>query len=92
MTPEMRRTLTVIQEYYAQHGVAPTFQEILDAEGGKSKSAVHRRVHALIERGHLVRLPGRDRAFAPVPDRVDLAGVPTEQLLGELEKRRKPNG
>lgn len=92
MTPEMRRTLTVIQEYYAVHGVSPTFQEMMEALGLKSKAPIHRRVHALVARGHLVKLPGRDRAYAPVETSVNLSAIPTEKLLGELEKRRSDNG
>lgn len=92
MTPEMRRTLTVIQEYYALHGFAPSIREIMASEGGKSTGAVSRRIHMLIDRGHLVRLPGRDRAIAPASATLDLSAVPTDKLLGELEKRRALHG
>ncbi|SCW55910.1 LexA DNA binding domain-containing protein [Sphingobium faniae] len=92
MTPEMHRTLTFIQEYYAQHGIAPTMREIMVALGGKSTGPVHNRIHRLIDRGHLVRLPGRDRAIAPASAAIDLSAVPTEKLLGELEKRRALHG
>jgi len=92
MTPEMRRTLTVIQEYHAAHGVSPTFQELMEALELKSKAPVHRRVQALVERGHLVKLPGRDRAYAPVSAAPDLSSVPVDALRAELAKREGKDG
>lgn len=92
MTPEMRRTLTVIQEYHAAHGVAPTFREIMKALDLKSKAPIHRRVHALIDRGYLVKLPGRDRAYVPATTVPDLTSVPADALRAELAKRERRHG
>ena len=33
MTPEMRRTLTLVQDYYAQHGVSPSLRKLAEMEG-----------------------------------------------------------
>ncbi|MFY9350079.1 MAG: hypothetical protein WBL20_14415 [Sphingobium sp.] len=87
MTPEMRRTLTHIQAYHGQHGVAPTIRELTALEGLSSTGGVHRRVQALIERGYLVKLPGRDRSFAPASVMPDLSAVTDDQLRAELAKR-----
>lgn len=90
MTPEMRRTLTHFQEYFAEHGIAPSFRELAAMDGARSTNSIHRRVHALLDRGHLVRVMGRNRAFALAE--ANLASVPTDQLLGELERRGVDHG
>jgi SOS-response transcriptional repressor LexA len=90
MTPEMLRTLTFVQAYHARHGVAPTVREIAAHEGGKSLGPVSRRIKALVERGHLVRLYGSARNIAPA--QYDLTNIPLEKLLGELERRRALHG
>lgn len=92
MTPEMRRTLTNIQEYYAEHGTAPSFRKLADMEGLASASAVHRRVHELIDRGYLVQLRGRNNGFAPASAMPNLAGFSDQQLRAELARREKANG
>lgn len=43
--------------------VAPSFEEMKDALGLKSKSGIHRLITALVERGYLERLPNRARAL-----------------------------
>lgn len=43
--------------------VAPSFEEMKDALGLKSKSGIHRLITALVERGYLQRLPNRARAL-----------------------------
>jgi SOS-response transcriptional repressor LexA len=90
MTPEMRRTLTIYQEHYAAHGVAPTFREVAKIEGLASTQSVHRRVHALVEAGLLVKGHGHSRSFLPAG--VDLTNVSTDQLRSELEKREARHG
>ncbi|MCD8562603.1 MAG: transcriptional repressor LexA [Alphaproteobacteria bacterium] len=43
--------------------VAPSFEEMKEALGLKSKSGIHRLITALVERGYLERLPHRARAL-----------------------------
>jgi repressor LexA len=43
--------------------VAPSFEEMKEALGLKSKSGIHRLITALVERGYLERLPNRARAL-----------------------------
>lgn len=92
MTPEMRRTLTHVQEYYAQHGVSPSFRKLADLEGLSSIGGVHRRVHALMKRGYLVQLEGRGGNFAPASAMPSLSGFSDAQLRAELAKREKSRG
>lgn len=53
MTRGQLRCLNVIRSYVAQHGYSPSYEDICAGMGLKSKSGVHRFVHALIESGHL---------------------------------------
>lgn len=43
--------------------VAPSFEEMKEALGLKSKSGIHRLITSLVERGYLQRLPNRARAL-----------------------------
>ncbi len=63
LTRVQRDVLDFIIAYSSQHGIPPTFQDIADNVGPKSKSCIHRIVTALEERGHIERLPGRARAI-----------------------------
>lgn len=85
MTPEMRETLTHIQDYFDQHGVSPSYRQLMQMAGVNSTTSIHRRVHGLLDRGHLVRSHGRYRCYVPAD--INLSNVPTEKLVGELERR-----
>lgn len=89
MTPAMKATLAAIRAYYAEHGVAPTYSELTRLRGVKSKQSLHTQVTALIERGHLVRIEGRDRNMAPVDL---LARYSTDELRAEIARREAGNG
>jgi SOS-response transcriptional repressor LexA len=90
MTPEMRRTLTNFQTYYAAHGVGPSMRELATIEGLASPAGVLRRVHALAAAGYLVRVHGHSRAYAPAG--TDLSMVSIDELRAELEKREARHG
>lgn len=53
-------------------GVPPSFDEMKDALGLRSKSGVHRIITALVERGKIVRLPNRARSIALADDNLFL--------------------
>lgn len=53
-------------------GVPPSFQEMSDHLGLRSKSSVHRLVTALEERGKIVRLPNRARSITLADDNLFL--------------------
>lgn len=65
LTRKQSELLAFIRERN-QTGVSPSFQEMNEAMGLRSKSGVHRLIIALEERGHIRRLPGRARALEVV--------------------------
>lgn len=69
MTRKMKLCLDFIAGYIDRHGIAPSFVEIQQGLGLKSKSGVHRLVVALEQRGYLIRDEKRARAIA-IPETV----------------------
>lgn len=63
LTKKQRDLLLFINQRMSQGDIAPSFEEMKDALGLKSKSGVHRLISALVERGYLERLPHRARAI-----------------------------
>ncbi len=63
LTRKQRDLLIMIHERMNKEGVAPSFEEMKDSLGLKSKSGIHRLIGALVERGYLERLPHRARAL-----------------------------
>lgn len=47
----------------SRKGYAPSYQEMADALGLKSKSGIHRLVSALVDKGYVRRLDGRWRSI-----------------------------
>lgn len=64
LTRKQRELLIFIHERMSGGEIAPSFDEMKDALGLKSKSGVHRLINGLVERGHLERLPHRARALS----------------------------
>ena len=63
LTKKQRDLLILIHERLAMGDIAPSFDEMKDSLGLKSKSGVHRLIGALEERGFLERLPNKARAL-----------------------------
>lgn len=63
LTQKQRDLLAFIERRLAEDGVSPSFDEMREAVGLRSKSGVHRLIGALVERGFLRRLPNRARAL-----------------------------
>lgn len=63
LTAKQHQLLLFINERLQGSGVSPSFDEMKDALGLKSKSGVHRLVNALEERGFIRRMPNRARAL-----------------------------
>ena len=63
----------------------PSFEEMREFMGLRSKSGIHRMIEALVERGWLVRLPNRARSLA-LPPSSSLAEI--RQILEEREIER----
>ncbi|HEX2582289.1 MAG TPA: transcriptional repressor LexA [Dongiaceae bacterium] len=63
LTRKQRHLLQFIHDRLLADGVAPSFDEMKEALGLKSKSGVHRLIIGLEERGFIRRLPHRARAL-----------------------------
>lgn len=63
LTKKQKELLDYIHRHVRKDGTAPSFDEMKDALGLKSKSGIHRLVTALVDRGYLERLPHRARAI-----------------------------
>lgn len=63
LTQKQKELLLLIHERMATGDVAPSFEEMKEQLGLKSKSGIHRLISALVERGYLERLPHRARAL-----------------------------
>ncbi len=63
LTPKQQELLLYINSRLARDGISPSFEEMKDAVGIKSKSGIHRMIKALEERRFLRRLPYRARAL-----------------------------
>lgn len=63
LTKKQKDLLLFIHSRMAEGDIAPSFDEMREALGLKSKSGIHRLITALVERGYLERLPHRARAL-----------------------------
>lgn len=63
LTRKQHELICFIEDRLAETGISPSFEEMKEALGLKSKSGVHRLISALEERGFLKRLPNRARAL-----------------------------
>ena len=63
LTRKQQELLLYINRRLAEDGVSPSFDEMKDAVGLKSKSGIHRLITALEERSFIRRLPHRARAL-----------------------------
>lgn len=63
LTRKQHQLLMFINERLTEAGVSPSFEEMKEALGLKSKSGIHRLITALEERGFIRRLAHRARAL-----------------------------
>jgi repressor LexA len=86
LTRKQRELLKFIQERLGETGISPSFDEMKEALGLKSKSGVHRLITGLEERGFIRRLPHRARALDVVrlpEDQTAKAPPPVAPRAGE---------
>jgi repressor LexA len=78
LTRKQHELLMFIYERLGQSGVSPSFDEMKDALGLRSKSGIHRLITGLEERGFIRRLPHRARALDVIrlPDGTPAAAEP----------------
>jgi repressor LexA len=63
LTKKQRDLLIFINDYTQKTGLSPSFEEMKQGLGLKSKSGIHRLITALVERSFLERLPNKARAL-----------------------------
>ena len=68
MTPRHKECLDFIAEYWRENGFAPSFDEIREGLGAKSKSSVSSLVSQLERRGHVTRIPNLARSVRVVAE------------------------
>lgn len=79
LTKKQRDLLLYIHNHMTGDDIAPSFEEMKEALGLKSKSGIHRLITALEERGYIERLPHRARALRIIrlPDGVNVKQTQT---------------
>jgi repressor LexA len=85
LTRKQRELLKFIQERLGETGISPSFDEMKEALGLKSKSVVHRMNTCLEERGFIRRLPHRARAL-------DVVRLPEDQTVKAAQAARPAAG
>ena len=63
LTKKQYELLVFIDDYLKKNGLSPSFDEMKDALGLRSKSGIHRLITGLEERGFIRHLPHRARAL-----------------------------
>ena len=79
LTKRQYQLLMLIEKRLRESGVSPSFEEMKQEIGLKSKSGIHRLISGLEERGFIRHLPNRARALEvlKLPDNqsgTDIAG------------------
>ena len=77
LTRKQYELLVYLDKQLRKNGVSPSFDEMKDALGLKSKSGIHRLITGLEERGFIHRLPHRARAIEVLrlPDNMEDTGA-----------------
>ena len=63
LTPKQKKVFDIIKAFIEQNGVSPSYEELKQLMGSKSKSHVHGFVHQLVERGWIGKGNGRNRSI-----------------------------
>ena len=83
LTRKQNELLLYISQQISKDGVSPSFDEMKDALGLKSKSGVHRLVTALEERGFIRRFANRARAL-------EIARLPEAEAYEDRGRAARP--
>ncbi|MDO9368605.1 MAG: transcriptional repressor LexA [Sphingopyxis sp.] len=86
LTAKQHELLHFIQQKLDTSGISPSFEEMKEALGLKSKSGIHRLISALEERGFLRRLPNRARALEVIKTPEAAKTVPSRENIVPLRK------
>ncbi len=98
LTRKQQELLFFINDRLNEGGVSPSFDEMKDALGLKSKSGIHRLITGLEERGFIRRLPHRARALEvlrlpekPLAKTKPVPAAAAPAPVAEVSPRFKPN-
>ena len=83
LTQKQYELLVFIDGRLGETGISPSFEEMKDALGLRSKSGIHRLITGLEERGFIRRLPHRARAL-------EVQRLPENMEAPERLRRRSP--
>jgi repressor LexA len=102
LTKKQYQLLLFIDERLRVSGISPSFEEMKNALGLKSKSGIHRLMVGLEERGFIRRLPHKARALEVLrlpenavsrpsaPISADLDSLPPNVIAGRFKPAAKP--
>ncbi len=63
LSPRQKKVFDFIKSYMKTQPVAPSYQEMMEATGYKTKSAISNIIKQLEERKWIKRLPGKNRSI-----------------------------
>ena len=89
LTRRQEELLTFLTIYRDTNpNISPTYEEMMEAVGVSSKSAIHRYICALELRGRIRRIKGHARAIEVVDEHADpLRNCSLAVLVAEIERR-----
>lgn len=86
LTPKQHNLLIYIDEFIKEHGHSPSFEEMKEAVGLRSKSGIHALINSLEERGFIRKLAHKARALEVLklpkiePEASDLGNIANDNL------------
>ena len=83
LTKRQYQLLILIEDHLKKNGVPPSFEEMKQELGLKSKSGIHRLISGLEERGFIRRLPNKARALEVLrlPDNQNIVPLSVKSLM-----------
>ena len=87
LTKKQHELLLFLQERISQSGVTPSFEEMKNKVGLKSKSGIHRLISALEDRGFIKKLPFKARAIEILKS-PNIRSKPLDHKSNIIEKTR----
>lgn len=89
LTAKQHNLLLYIEKTLREYGVTPSYEEMKENLGVRSKSGIHKLIVALEERGFIKRIPNRSRAIdvIKIPDDIK---TPEEIIKSRSKMKTKP--
>jgi repressor LexA len=83
LTKKQREILDFVEDFSAEHGYAPSFEEIATRFGYTSLATVHEHIENLRSKGHIRKSHNVSRSLEVVPTEIRMEAVPLP-LLGAV--------